>query len=206
MEMSGVEYSVDYLIHEIKKEMIFMEHSGGGVTFSGGEPLFSPDTLLELLTRCGANGIHRAVDTTLYAKEETVAAVMDETDLFLIDLKLMDSNKHKQFCGVPNELILSNIRMIAEAGKEFIIRIPLIEGINAGDENITQSAVFLASLPWEGKIVNLLPYHDVAKVKHEKLGATFNPKNIPLLAPSYEQRQRCIEIFNHYGIAVTIGG
>jgi len=206
MEMSGIEYSVDFLIDEIKKERIFMEHSGGGVTFSGGEPLFFPDTLLELLTRCGAIGIHRVVDTSLYAMEETVAAVMDETDLFLVDLKLMDADKHKQFCGVPNELILSNLRMIAAAGKDFIIRIPLIEGVNTDENNITQSAAFLASLPWKEKIVNLLPFHDVAKGKYEKLGVSFNPENILLSAPSYNQRQRCIEIFKHYGIAVTIGG
>lgn len=206
MEMSGVEYTIDYLIQEIEKETIFMDHSGGGVTFSGGEPLLFPETLFELLLRCKAINVHRAVDTSLYAKAETVAAIMNETDLFLIDLKHMDSNKHRQFCGVPNELILSNLRMIAEAGKDFIIRIPLIDGINADEENIVRSAGFLASLPWERKVVNLLPYHEVAAAKYEKSGADFNPHNIPLSSPSPERQQQCIAIFKQYGIIATIGG
>ena len=183
-----------------------MDNSGGGVTFSGGEPLLFPNTLLALLLRCKAIGVHRAVDTSLYAKEETVKTIMNETDLFLIDLKHIDSGKHKQYCGIPNELILSNLRMIADAGKDFIIRIPLIEGINADDENITRSAQFLASLPWKRKEVNLLPYHEIAKGKHEKLGITFNPNHIPLSTPTPEQQQRCIELFNLYGITVSIGG
>ena len=206
MEMSGHVYTVDYLIREIEKEMIFMDTSGGGVTFSGGEPLLFPDTLLELLLRCKTIGVHRAVDTALYAKEETVLKIMNETDLFLIDLKIMDSDTHKKFCGVPNELILSNIRMIAAAGRDFIIRIPLIEGVNTDEENLTRSAEFLASLPWKRKIVNFLPYHEVAKGKYEKSGAAFNPAHIPMSAPSSEQQQRCIEIFHQYGIAATIGG
>ena len=206
MEMSGVEYTVDYLIHEIEKELIFMDNSEGGVTFCGGEPLLYPATLLELLTRCKAIGVHRAVDTALYAKKETVAEIMTETDLFLIDLKHLDSEKHKQFCGVPNERILSNLRMIAEAEKDFIIRIPLIEGVNADENNLIRSAEFLASLRWKRKIVNLLPYHEVAKGKHEKLGLAFNPDHIPLSAPSPEQQQHAVAIFNRYGITATIGG
>lgn len=108
---------------------------GGGVTFCGGEPLLHPDMLLELLHRCGELGIHRVIDTTLYAKPDVVQKVMEHTELFLVDLKHMDSIKHKIYCGVPNELILSNLRMIADAGHEFYIRIPLIEGVNA-DEKI----------------------------------------------------------------------
>jgi pyruvate formate lyase activating enzyme len=204
--MSGTEYTVDYLIQEIEKEMIFMDNSEGGVTFSGGEPLLFSETLLELLVRCKAIGVHRAVDTALYAKEETVAAIMKETDLFLVDLKLMDTDKHKQYCGVPNELILSNLRMIADAGKDFMIRIPLIEGINADEDNIKRSAEFLASLQWERKLVNILPYHEVAKGKHEKLGVLFNPGKIALSTPSLEQQQHCIKIFLQYGITAIIGG
>lgn len=206
LEMSGTEYAVDYLMREIEKEMIFMDNSEGGVTFCGGEPLFYPDTLLELLSRCREIDIHRAVDTTLFAKEETVRKIMSETDLFLVDLKHMDSDKHKQFCGVPNERILSNLRMIAEAGKDFLIRIPLIKGINADEKNITDSALFLASLPWEKKVVNILPYHEIANGKHEKLGTPYNPGNVPMATPSSEQQLHYIDIFEQYGISATIGG
>ena len=206
MEMSGTEYSVDYLMQEIEKETIFMDSSEGGVTFCGGEPLIYPEVLMELLNRCGDIGVHRAVDTTLFTRPEIVKDVMRQTDLFLIDLKHMDSGKHKDFCGVPNERILSNLQMIAEAGADFIIRIPLIEGFNADKDNIVNSAKFLSSLPWKRKVVNLLPYHEIAVGKHEKMGTVYNPKKIPMASPSSETQQQCINIFESYALTATIGG
>lgn len=206
MEMSGTEYSIDSLMKEIEKEIVFMDRSEGGVTFCGGEPLLHPDSLLELLHRCGELGIHRAIDTTLFAHPERVKEVMKCAELFLVDLKLMDTQKHRHFCGVPNELILSNLRLIAEAGQEFHIRIPLIEGVNADEENIFRSADFLRSLPWAHRTVNLLPYHDIGRGKHEKLGTVYNPNHYPLATPSDEKIHRCTQIFNEYGIAVRVGG
>lgn len=206
MEISGTEYSIDYLMGEIEKETVFMDRSEGGVTFCGGEPLLHPDMLLELLHRCGELGIHRVVDTTLHAKPETVREVMEHTELFLVDLKHMDSDKHKLYCGVSNELILSNLRMIADAGHAFHIRIPLIEGVNADEDNITRSAAFLASLPWKYHTVNLLLYHDIGKNKHEKLGTVYNPNHYPMATPSEETVQRCKDIFSKYNINVIIGG
>lgn len=206
MEFSGTDYSIDYLMKEIEKETVFMDRSEGGVTFCGGEPLLHPDMLLELLCRCGELGIHRAVDTTLYAKPDIVRKVMEHTELFLVDLKHMDSTKHKLYCGVTNEVILSNLRMVADTGREFHIRIPLIEGVNADEENITRSAEFLASLPWQYHTVNLLLYHNIGKNKHEKLGTVYNPDHYPMTTPSEETVQRCTDIFSLYGIDVIIGG
>lgn len=206
LEISGTEYTTDQLMREIEKETLFMDRSEGGVTFCGGEPLMHPGPLLELLRRCGLQGIHRVVDTTLYARPETVMEVMAHAELFLVDLKLMDSEAHKRFCGVPNEPILSNLRMIAQAGHDFHIRIPLIEGVNADEANITHSAAFLASLPWKRRTVNLLPYHDIGKGKHEKLGSTYNSGRQPLLPPSDQTIQRCREIFGSYGIDTLLGG
>ncbi|WP_293672540.1 glycyl-radical enzyme activating protein [uncultured Parabacteroides sp.] len=206
MEISGTEYSTDALMKEIEKETVFMDRSEGGVTFCGGEPLLHPEPLLELLRRCGEQGIHRAVDTTLFARPEIVREVMDNCELFLVDLKQMDSDKHKHYCGVPNELILSNLRMIAEAGHDFYLRIPLIEGVNADEENITRSARFLASLPWKHRTVNLLLYHDIGKGKHEKLGTIYNPEHCAFATPSDETVERCREIFAGYGIETAIGG
>ena len=162
--------------------------------------------LMELLDRCGELSLHRAVDTTLLAKPEVIRQVMSKCELLLVDLKLMDSEKHRHYCGVPNELILSNIRMVSEAGMRFFIRIPLIEGVNADEENITRSADFLASLPKKPDVVNLLPYHDIGKNKHEKLGTIYNPKHIPMAAPSPEWQQRCVEIFREKGVKAEIGG
>lgn len=206
MEISGTAYSIDYLVAEIEKETIFMDQSEGGVTFCGGEPLMHPATLLELLKRCKELGVHRAVDTTLFANPQVVKDVMAETDLFLVDLKHMNSSKHQYYCGVPNEQILSNIRMVADAGKEMIIRIPLIWEINADEENMRASAEFLASLSWKNKIVHLLPYHDIAKGKHEKLGTFYNPDHIRISSPAEEEQQRIAYLFEQYGIQAIIGG
>lgn len=206
MEISGKDYTFEEAMREIEKEMLFMDESGGGVTFCGGEPLMHPDDLVEMLDRCGALGIHRAVDTTLFATEEVVRRVMSRCDLFLVDLKQMDSNKHRAYTGVPNEPILANLRMIAEAGMAFWIRIPLIEGINADEANIDHSAAFLASLPWERKTVNLLPYHDIGKGKHEKRGTIYNPNHLPMAAPSAETLTRCIAQFEAYGLTAVVGG
>lgn len=206
MEISGREYSTAGLMKEIEKETLFMDRSEGGVTFCGGEPLMHSAELLELLKCCGRQGIHRVVDTTLFARPEVVKEVMAHTELFLVDLKHMDSAKHKQYCGVPNELILSNLRMVAEAGKEFYIRIPLIDGVNADEENITRSAEFLSSLPWSRKTVNLLLYHDIGKGKHEKLGTVYNSGHLVMKTPSDDMVKRCQAIFERFGIQVIIGG
>ncbi|WP_165154936.1 glycyl-radical enzyme activating protein [Parabacteroides sp. ZJ-118] len=205
-EMSGRAYTADEIMREIEKETLFMDRSEGGVTFCGGEPLSHPADLVALLDRCGASGIHRAVDTTLFASPDTVRRVMARTDLFLVDLKHMDSGSHRRFTGVPNEPILSNLRMIAEAGADFLIRVPLIEGVNADEENIARSATFLASLPWRRKVVNLLPYHDIGKGKHDKRGTLYNPANLPLSTPSEAVLRRCIDQFAARGITASVGG
>lgn len=206
LEMSGTEYSMDYLMEEIRKEIPVIDRSGGGVTFCGGEPLMHPEMLLELLRRCGALSLHRAVDTTLLARPELVREVMANCELFLVDLKVMDSEKHRRFCGVPNELILANLRRVAEAGHPYFIRIPLIEGVNADEENIRRSATFLASLATPPQAVNLLPYHDIGKAKHEKLGTVYNPDHLPMATPDEAAQQRCIAQFAACGIQAVIGG
>lgn len=206
IEISGTEYTAEYLMHEIEKEIPFMDQSGGGVTFCGGEPLLHPEFLIDILKRCGQQGIHRAVDTTLLARKETVDEVMRNCELLLIDLKSMDSTVHQTFCDVPNELILENIRRVAEADFPYYIRIPLIEGVNADEKNIKLSAEFLASLPRHPEIINLLPYHDIGKGKHAKLGSIYNPKGYKMQTPSEEVQQQCIQILTDYGLKATIGG
>ena len=96
--------------------------------------------------------------------------------------------------------------MVAEAGKEFYIRIPLIEGVNADEENITCSAEFLSSLPWNRKTVNLLLYHNIGKGKHEKLGTVYNSGHLAMKVPSDDTVKRCQAIFERFGIQVIIGG
>lgn len=206
IEISGTEYSPEYLMREIEKEIPFMDNSGGGVTFCGGEPLLHSGFLIEMLQRCAKSGIHRAVDTSLLARKETVAEVMKNCELLLVDLKMMNSAAHKKYCDVPNEVILSNIRFVAENDFPYHIRIPLIEGVNADEENIRNSAAFLSSLPRLPEIVSLLPYHDIGKGKHEKLGTKYNPMHYNMQAPSLDIQERCRCIIAEYGLNVSVGG
>lgn len=204
MEISGKEYSIEQLMLMFENEVEFYDHSKGGVTFSGGEPLLHYPFLIELLKACGDKEIHRVVDTSGYAKEEVLMRVAQYTDLFLFDLKIMDNEKHKYYTGVENKLILSNLKILAETGAEINIRIPFIEGITADAENIEKTAVFVASLTSKLTKVNLLPYHNIAKMKYKKLDKTYH-HNI-LEKPDTEQLHRAIAIFEQYGIEAVEGG
>ena len=169
-ETIGYEISVDMLFAELEKERIFMDESEGGVTFSGGEPLLQHGFLMEMLKTCKANGMHTAVDSTLFASWEKIKAVSEFTDLFLIDLKLMDSAAHKHYTGVPNELILENIRKLSASDASIVIRIPLIPGVTTLNENIMQIISFLQTLNGKIKEVDLLPFHNTAKGKYKRIG------------------------------------
>ena len=220
-ELCGREYKMDELMAEVEKERAVMENSGGGVTLCGGEPLMHPEDTLAILRELGRRGFHRTVDTSLYAKPEVVDAVAAECELLLIDLKLMDSEKHRRYTGVGNELILENIRRVAETGHNFRIRIPIIEGVNADEENIEATARFLSSLsilysPLQAKrtgssaplTLHLLPYHDVGKDKHRRMmpPTPYNPQGYPMAVPSEETLQRCRQQLESHGLRVVIGG
>ena len=229
IEMCGREYTLDELLAEIEKERDIMKDSGGGVTISGGEPLLSynnqttgqPETTSPsregmgvglLLHALGQRGFHRCVDTTLYADPDMVKAVAAEADLFLVDLKVMDAVKHKHFTGVSNERILSNLQLLATLRVPFQIRIPLIEGINADEENIEQTARFLQTLAPASRelsglnVVALLPYHEMGRDKHRRRGTTYNPTGIAMSTPSDDTLQRCIRQFAAHGITAQTGG
>ena len=207
-EICGRSYTIEALMSEIEKERTIMEDSGGGVTLCGGEPLMHPDYALKILKELGRRGFHRTVDTTLYASRVVVDAIADECELFLVDLKLMDSEKHRIYTGVGNELILENIRHLVERNAPFSIRIPLIEGINADEENIEATANFLSPFTRHHSpfTLHLLPYHDVGKDKHRRMGSIFNPKDYPMATPSEETLQRCKEQIEAKGMKVVIGG
>ena len=206
MEICGREWPMDELMAEVEKERGMMESSGGGVTLSGGEPLLHPDYALELLSELGRRGFHRAVDTTLYAEPDVVRAVVAECELFLVDLKVMDGAVHQRFTGVPNECILENLRLVASIGKPFWIRIPLIAEVNASAENIAATADFLLSLDRLPEEVDLLPYHDIGKGKHERMGTVYNPAGLPLSTPAPAGQARCAALLADAGLTVRIGG
>ena len=207
LEMCGKAWTMEALMAEIEKERAVMEDSGGGVTLCGGEPLMHHAYTLELLKELGRRGFHRTVDTSLYASQEVVAEVAKECELILADLKIMDPDKHRLYTGVPNDLILQNIRYLADGGHPFLIRIPLIEGINADEQNMDATGRFLASLR-TSVTVHLLPYHDVGKDKHRRMlpPSVYNPQNYPMSSPTDETLDRCSRQLEAYGLSVIIGG
>ncbi len=204
IEMSGHPMSVDEIMNEIEKERVFFDQSGGGVTFSGGEPMLHHEFLMQLLDECGRRKIHRAIDTAGLINTEILLEVASRTDLFLFDLKVMDAEKHRKWIGVPNGKILENLKVLAATGANINIRIPLIGGVNDDAENMKATAKFVASLSGEKKVVNLLPYHKIAQTKYQKLG---RPEEFQLLEePTKEAQQQAIAIFEKYGIQASIGG
>lgn len=212
LEQCGREWTLEELMAEVEKERDVMTDSGGGVTLCGGEPLMQPQACLAILQELGRRGLHRTVDTSLYASPEVVRAVAAETDLFLIDLKHMDSERHRELTGVPNEPILHNVRLLS--GKEVWFRLPLIEGINDDEANIEATARFVASLPplhhpspqGAVRLLHLLPYHDVGKDKHRRRGTKYNPQGLTMKAPSDTTIERCRQQLQAHGIQVVVGG
>lgn len=204
IEMSGRVMTVPEIMDIIEKEQIFFDQSGGGVTFSGGEPLIHSKMLIELLDECRKRKIHTAVDTAGNVNTETILEVAKRTDLFLYDLKMMDSNLHKKWVNSSNERILQNLKAISLAGAHIIIRIPLIGGVNDSIQNIEETAKFIFELAGETKEVNLLPYHNIAQNKYMKLGKSEDFEK--LLEPDKSVIAESILKFNEYGIKATVGG
>ena len=203
-EMLGSTISISDLMQKIDNEAIFFDQSGGGVTFSGGEPLMHSTYLLEALKECGKRMYHRVVDTTAFASLETVLEVAKHTELFLIDLKVMDSMKHKEFTGVSNQKILYNIVELAKTNCELIFRMPLIKGVNTSKKNIIETAKFMNSLEGNRTVINLLPYHNIAENKYKKLGTPNN--NHAFEAPNINEITNIISIFKNNGISASVGG
>ena len=202
-ELAGKYLSVANLMEIIEKDVLFYDESGGGVTFSGGEPLLQANFLLELLKASGQRDIHRAIDTTGYADTRILMEIAREAELFLFDIKLMDPQKHKQYTGVSNRKILHNLERLARETVEITIRIPLIPGINDDDENITRTGTYISRLPGVEN-VDILPYHEAARYKYLKINADYYTKNI--LPPDGDRLSAVAQRLESFGLKVKIGG
>ncbi|QGY48104.1 glycyl-radical enzyme activating protein [Maribellus comscasis] len=204
IEMSGKIYETNELLKIIEKERVHIDQSGGGVTFSGGEPTMYADFLIKMLDACGKKGLHRAVDTCGFTKSETLLEVAQRTDLFLFDLKLMDPIKHKKWTGVDNQLILKNLKLLAETGANINIRIPFIKNVNTSEDEVKKMADFISELPGDKPMVNLLPYHNIATGKYQKLEQDYNAGEMD--EPSEDEIEKATKIFNSFGLKVEVGG
>lgn len=202
-EYVGQEISVEDLIKEVQKDEIFYEESGGGVTFSGGEPLLQVDFLSEALDLCNKKHIHTAIDTSGYAKWEDVEKVANKADLFLYDLKLIDDEKHKKYIGVSNKLILENLQKLSSLGKRIFVRMPIILGINDDNGHIDESIKFINTLN-NIEQVNLIPYHSMGMDKYERLEMKYKLSGKE--KPADEKMEELKGKFEKAKIKVKIGG
>ncbi|HAZ36259.1 MAG TPA: glycyl-radical enzyme activating protein, partial [Clostridiaceae bacterium] len=202
MEKIEKEVSSEDVMKEVIKDRIFYEDSGGGVTFSGGEPLMQPDFLNELLIMAKDEEIHAAVDTSGYALWSVFEKIYDKVDLFLYDVKVMDNEKHKKYIGAPNDLILENLKKLSDIGANIYARIPIILGINDDEENIIKTAEFLK--PLNILKVNLLPYHKIGIDKYNRLSINYKLNEMP--EPTDEKMKDVEKVFSEFGFNVKIGG
>jgi pyruvate formate lyase activating enzyme len=171
LQLAGSAMSADEVVARVIKDRDFFLQSGGGVTFSGGEPLSRPAFLRACLEKCKQNGLHTCVETTGFAPWEVLEGVSEDVDLFLYDLKTADPKTHEIFTGVSNELILDNLKKLAPR-HNLIIRMPMIPGINHRGAPWKKTLEFLKELEWRGQ-VELLPYHRLGLGKYAALNRPY---------------------------------
>jgi pyruvate formate lyase activating enzyme len=183
-ELAGREMTAVQVMASIERDRPFYDESGGGVTFSGGEPLLQPEFLSELLRSCRSSEIHTALDTCGYAPWGVLDRIRGDVDLFLYDVKAIDDDQHRQLTGVSNRVILENLRALSGHGHAIILRVPLIPGINDGDDNIRRTGALATSLPAPVS-VEFLPYHRIGVEKYGRIARQYPlPEVMP---PSHER-------------------
>jgi len=228
-EMVGRTVTAGEILAEIEKDLVFYDESGGGVTFSGGEPLMQPELLGELLALLRGRGIRTCVDTSGFASPEVLAAVAPHVDTFLYDLKLIDDEAHRRFTGVSNAPILANLRALVARHPGVVVRIPVVPGVNDDDRNVAEIGEFLRCLggqkegPADGPgrasasgsgrgsasgtgpipPVSLLPYHQAGVGKYRRLGRGYPLPDTP--PPSEARMEELAGRLREYGLDVRIG-
>jgi len=202
-ELIGEPRAVADLVAEIERDRPFFEASGGGVTFSGGEPLCHPTFLAACLEACREKGLHTAVDTSGFASKKVIRDIAGLADVLLYDLKHMDPVAHKRHTGVDNQRILENLQTLSEEGASIWIRFPLIPGFNDADENLEAMAAFVNALPNPHPLF-VLPYHSIGVDKYRRLGKT--GPDINYRSPSEDEIEAVVERLRSHGLQVHTGG
>ncbi len=200
----GEKISEGDLMDILLRDRHYYEESGGGITFSGGEPMMQTDALEILLKACKESGLHTAVDTSGFASREMFDRVMEHTDLFLYDLKNMDNGLHLKYTGVENQGILSIADHLLERGARLIFRIPVIPGINTSDEEISRFVSFLEQRSAKLEEVHLLPYHRIAANKYTRLG--MKQLNPDVKEPDQTFLEGLAVRFEKTGLVISLGG
>jgi pyruvate formate lyase activating enzyme len=203
LEVAGREVTVAEVMEEIEKDVLYYDESGGGATFSGGEPLSQPEFLQTLLGECRKSSISTAVDTSGHFPSCLVETVQPLVDLFLYDLKLIDEGRHWSFTGMSNGPVIENLRLLAQLDAAVIIRFPLLSGVNDDSDNVEQLGQLLASLPVSYP-VDILPYHRIGRDKYSRLGRTYRMGDTE--PPSEDKVAVAAQALAGFGIDVSVKG
>jgi pyruvate formate lyase activating enzyme len=203
INIAGRYLTVSEVLAEVDRDRKFYENSGGGVTFSGGEPTAQPVFLEEACRQAQARNLHTAIETCGFMRWDTLRSILRYMDLVLYDIKHMDSNEHRRLTGVPNELILENLQRIVSLGLPVRVRIPLVPGCNDSPENIRATAAFVAGLP-NVQAFDILPYHRLGEPKWRQLDHPYELHGV--LPPTGEHVYELADIVRKYDIEVAVGG
>jgi len=200
LEVTGRYYGLDEMLAECLKDEPFYHNSGGGVTLSGGEPLYQPSFAISLLKSCKEHGLHTTLDTSGHIKWDVLEKALPYTDLVLYDIKHTDPEAHREGTGVTNELILENLQRIVLKGMNRVwIRVPVVPGFNDSPENIEKTALMASVLGVEK--VSLLTYHEWGKPKYDAIGREYT---LSAIAPSKEKMESLAGIITKMGTEATI--
>jgi pyruvate formate lyase activating enzyme len=203
INISGRYLTVEEVMEVVERDREFYDRTGGGVTFSGGEPFAQPDFLLKLAYRAKTANLHTAVETCGQAKWDVLGPILEYLDLVLFDLKHMDPGKHLQGTGVSNELIVKNLMHIGSSGTPVRARLPLVPGFNDTVDNVRATAAFVAGLS-SLEALDILPYHRMGEPKWRHLDREYRLHGVH--PPDRERVYELAEIARSYGIEVTVGG
>jgi len=196
----GQEMSADEVMQTIKKDMVFYRKSGGGITFSGGEPFIQVEFLAELVQKCRKLGIHTTVETCGCFAWEKCQEVIKLIDLVIYDIKHMDDAEHEKLTGASNQINLQNAQHISDMGQTMLVRIPIIPTLNDSPENVQATAKFaLEHLP-SALGIELLPYHRLGESKYAALGIPYSLKHIQ--TPSDEHMDELSQMVRDCGVKV----
>ncbi len=172
LEFDAREMGAAEVVEEVLKDRVFYETSGGGVTLSGGDPLFQAAFSREVLGLCREEGLHTAIETCLFAAPETVEPLVDLVDLFLVDLKLTDSARHEELTGRPSDPIRANFEALCRRGTNVRVRVPLIPAVTATEENVRAVARYVREVD-ERVPVELINFNPLARSKYRRLGRAY---------------------------------
>jgi pyruvate formate lyase activating enzyme len=201
--LAGRRMTAAEVLAEILRDRVFHEDSGGGVTFSGGEPFLQPQFLMALLEACRDHEIHAGIDTSGYVRQDVLLAAAEHADLFLYDLKVLDDERHRRYTGVSNRLILDNLHALGRVHRNIWVRVPLVPGVNDAPADLEGVVCLAASIPGVRQ-VNLLPYHATGTAKFARLGKAYAGRD--LLPPPPELVERTAARLQNLGVPVISGG